>query len=119
MAQVLSHRDLVVWQKAMDLVVLIYRLSGNFPASESYRLISQITRAAAAVPANIAEGNARGTKKDYANFLAIAKGSLMETETFLMLGIRLNYVSEFEAHPALDLITEISKMLTALRSRLL
>jgi four helix bundle protein len=119
MSGVMSHRDLVVWQKAMDLVVLIYSLSNSFPEKESYRLVNQITRAASAVPANIAEGNARGTRKDYANFLAIAKGSLMETETFLMLSIRLNYITELEAHPALELITEISKMLTTLRSRLL
>ena len=72
MTKVESHRGLVVWQKAMDLAVEIYRLTAKFPASENYRLVSQITRAVASVPANIAEGNARGTRKDYANFLAIA-----------------------------------------------
>jgi four helix bundle protein len=114
-----SHRDLVVWQKAMDLTVMIYRLAAKFPSSETYRLVAQLTRAAASVAANIAEGHARGSKRDYANFLAIAKGSLMETETFVMLAVRLNYVSDDEAAPVLSLITEISKMLTALRSRLL
>ena len=107
-----------MWQKAMDLAVETYRLTSEFPASENYRLVSQITRAAASVPANIAEGNARGTKRDYANFLAIAKGSLMETETLLMLAIRLKYVAQEQADFALNLVTEISKMLTALRSRL-
>jgi four helix bundle protein len=113
-----SHRDLIVWQKAMDLVVQIYRLTARFPTTETYRLISQITRAAASVPANIAEGHARGTRKDYAHFLSIAKGSLMEIETFLMLAVRLDYLNEEQATPTLSLITEISKMLTTLRNRL-
>jgi four helix bundle protein len=90
MGRIESHRDLQVWQKTMDLTVHIYRLSTHFPPNETYRLVAQITRAAASVPANIAEGHARSTRKDYANFLSIAKGSLMETETFLMLAIRLN-----------------------------
>ena len=119
MAQIESHRDLIVWQKAMDLAVLIYDLTGHLPKTEQYRLIAQITRAAASVPANIAEGHARGSARDYANFLAIAKGSLMETETFLMLAIRLDYVTSEQARSALGLITEVSKMLTALRKRLL
>jgi four helix bundle protein len=79
----------------------------------------QLTRAAASVPANIAEGNARGSRKDYAHFLAVAKGSLMESETFLMLAVRLKYLSPAEAEPVLALITDISKMLTSLRRRLL
>ncbi len=77
-----SHRDLKVWRKAMDLAVEIYRLTARFPRSETYRLVAQITRAAASVPANIAEGHARATRRDFANFVAIAKGSLMEAETF-------------------------------------
>jgi four helix bundle protein len=112
------HRDLKVWQKAMDLAVEIYRLAARFPQSETYRLVAQVTRAAASVPANIAEGHARATRKDFANFVAIAKGSLMETETFLMLAVRLSYLTEGEASVALGLITENSKMLTALRNRL-
>jgi four helix bundle protein len=116
--KITSHRELVVWQKAMDLVVQVYRLSARFPADERYRLTSQITRAAASVPANIAEGHARSTAKEYSRFLAIAKGSLMETETFLMLAIRLDYISEQQAGPTLSLVTQVSKMLTSLRSRL-
>ena len=119
MAKIESHRDLIVWQKGMDLAVLTYQLAERFPKNERYRLVAQVTRAAASVPANIAEGHARGTAKDYANFLAIAKGSLMETETFLMLAVRLRYLDENEAKPALSLITEISKMLTSLRNKLL
>jgi four helix bundle protein len=113
-----SHRDLVVWHKAMDLTVEIYRLSERFPRDERYRSTSQITRAAASEPGNIAEGHARSTARDFAHFVSVAKGSLMETETFLMLAIRLGYLTEEATEPALHLVTEISKMLTRLRSRL-
>jgi len=94
-------------------------LSPDSPIScnRNLPLTGQITRAAASVPANIAEGHARSTRRDYANFLAIAKGSLMETETFLMLALRLGYLSKEQATPTLVLITEISKMLTSLRHR--
>jgi four helix bundle protein len=118
MGKVESHRDLIVWQKAMDLVVEVYRLAERFPKSEMYRLIAQITRAAASVPANIADGAARASAKEYAHFVSIACGSLMESETFLMLAIRLDYLTSAQAQPALNLITEISKMLLVLRKRL-
>jgi len=114
-----SHRDLIVWQKAMDLTVLIYDLSKSFPKEELYRLTNQLTRATASVPANIAEGHARSTAKDFAQFLSVAKGSLMETETFLMLAVRLRYLTQEQSQPVLQLITEISKMLTVLRQKLL
>jgi four helix bundle protein len=102
----------------MDMVHLVYRLTEGFPKKEEYRLIPQLTRAAVSVPANIAEGQARSTSRDFANFLAIAKGSLMETETLVMIAVRLGYPPESQAREALDLIEEISKMLTALRTRI-
>jgi four helix bundle protein len=114
-----SHRDLLVWQKAMDLAVLVYRLSAKFPSRETYQLVAQMTRSVSSVAANIAEGHARATRRDYSHFLAIAKGSLMETETFVMLSVRLGYAGPADSQPVLNLITEISKMLTVLRSRLL
>jgi len=80
-ARIGSHRDLVVWQKAMDLTVEVYRLARRFPKDETYRLISQLTRAAASVPANIAEGHARSTARDYAHFVSIAKGSRCVSDT--------------------------------------
>lgn len=118
MRKIQSHRDLLVWQKAMDLTVLVYRITQRFPKTETYRLVSQMTRSAASVPANIAEGHARGTRRDYSHFLSIAKGSLMETETYVMLSERLNYVEQPEVRAVLAVITEISKMITAIRSRL-
>jgi len=118
MGRIESHRDLIVWQKAMDLAVNVYKLCSSFPPDERFRLTSQITRAASSVPANIAEGHARATRKDYARFLAIAKGSLMEAETFLTLALRLEYLAGTQAAPTQHLITEVSKMITAIRSKL-
>ena len=111
----------MIWwygKRQWSFAVQAYRLSEGFPSSEMYRLVAQMTRSASSVPANIAEGHARATKRDYSQFLAIAKGSLMETETFVMLSVRLGYVTQAEADPVLALITEVSKMLTTLRSRL-
>ena len=102
----------------MDLVDSVYDLAESFPAKAGYGLTSQITRAAVSVPANIAEGQARSTAKDFANFLAIARGSLMETETLLTVAVRRGCVSDPEAGPAYALITEISKMLTSLRRQI-
>lgn len=115
----MSHKDLIMWQKAMDLVVLVYTLAKAFPKEEIYRLTSQMTRSVVSVPANIAEGNARGGRKEYAHFLAIAKGSLMETETYVLLAVRLGDLAEDETVASLKLITEIGKMLTKRRTRLL
>ena len=102
----------------MNLIVEVYRLTERFPRAETYRLTDQVTRAAASVPANIAEGHSRSTRKDYAHFLSIAKGSLMETETFVLVAVRLGYVSEPAAQPALSLISELERMLAVLRKRL-
>jgi four helix bundle protein len=119
MPNIQSHRDLVVWQKSMELAELIYHLAERFPKKEIYGLVSQMTRAAVSVPSNIAEGQARGTSKDYSYFLSVSKGSLMELETLLMLSVRIKFLFSEEAQPAFDLITEISKMLTSLRSKLM
>ena len=116
--KVRSHRDLLVWQKAMDLVDRIYDLTESFPAREGFGLTSQITRAAVSVPANIAEGQARSTARDFANFLAIARGSLMETETLVTVAARRGFVSDVDTGPAFNQITEVSKMLTSLRRQI-
>jgi four helix bundle protein len=108
----------VVWQKAMDLAVETYRLTKTFPREETYRMVSQMTRVGASVPANIAEGYARQSSRDYARFLAIAKGSLMELETYLMRAIRLEYLKDHEAQIAMGHVTEVSKMLASLRKKI-
>jgi four helix bundle protein len=114
-----SHRDLHVWQKGMNLVEVIYGVTRTFPADERFRLVTQTIRAAVSVPANVAEGHSRSTRRDYANFVAIARGSLMELETYVMIAGRLGYVSTEASTELLARIEELSKMLTALRKRLL
>ena len=88
-----SHRDLVVWQKGIRLVTEVYRLSKRFPREELYGLTSQTRRAVVSVPANIAEGNRRSSTKDYANFLSIAHGSLMEVDTLIEVAVQLEYLA--------------------------
>ena len=102
----------------MGLVDRVYDLADSFPAREGYGLTSQVTRAVVSVPANIAEGQARSTSRDFANFLAIARGSLMETETLLTVAVRRAFVGESDAAPAFKQITEVSKMLTSLRRQI-
>ena len=118
MARLGSYRDLNVWQKAMDLAQEVYRLAKLMPKAEEYRLTSQLLRAAASVPANIAEGNARGTRRDYAHFVSIARGSLAEAETFLLLAVGVKLLSEHQAAPALKLTDGLGRMLNVLRRRL-
>ena len=101
----------------MDLVVDVYELSRDFPPAEAYRLTSQVTRAVVSVPANIAEGKALAGVRDYAKFLSIGRGSLMESETLLTVAVLLVYLTDARASPAFGLITEISKMITVLRNR--
>ena len=113
-----SHRDLVVWQKSMLLAKEVYGLAKRLPKAEEYRLTSQILRSAASVPANIAEGHARGTRKDYARHVSIARGSLAETETFLLLIVSVELLTETDAAVARSLCEEVSKMLTSLLARL-
>ena len=102
----------------MDLVESAYKLSRQFPKEEMYGLTSQLRRASVSVPANIAEGFYRSTRKDYANFLSTAKGSLMESETLIQLASRPGFLKKENSQEILGLTTEISKMLTALRTRL-
>jgi four helix bundle protein len=97
MGEVQSYRDLLVWQKGMDLAQATYKLTKLFPKTEEYRLTSQLVRAAASVPANIAEGNCRATRKDYAHFISIARGSVAEVETFLELAVRIELITRDQA----------------------
>ena len=113
-----SYKELIVWQKAMDLVEEVYRLIKAFPKEEIYALINQVRRAVVSIPSNIAEGQARQSKAEFLNFLSIAQGSLAEVETQLLLAIRLSYLSESETQKAMQLREEISKMLASLRKKL-
>lgn len=112
------YRDLTVWQKAMDLAEQCYRATRCFPKEELFGLTSQIRRAASSVPANIAEGQGRQHTKEFLNHLSIARGSLMELETHLVLSRRVELVSEESVLPLLALAEEISRMLSGLRASL-
>lgn len=102
----------------MELVEETYRVARLLPKTEEYRLTSQLVRAVVSVPANIAEGHARAGRREFLNFLSIAGGSLAETETLLLLAIRIGYVRAQEADKALSLAEEVSRMLVGLRKRL-
>lgn len=113
-----SHRDLIAWQKGMELATAAYALAKSMPRSEEYRLTSQLLRSAVSVPANIAEGHARGSRRDYAHFVSISRGSLAETETLLLLAVNVGLLRADQVKAALNLCTELSKILTALLGRL-
>jgi len=113
-----SFKDLVVWQKAMSLAEETYRLSEKLPERERFGIWSQLTRAAASVPANIAEGHGRQGSREFANFASIARGSLAELETFLLLAQRLGYFAEEDIRAALGLSDEVGRLLTRLHQSL-
>lgn len=108
------HKRLDVWNKAIDLIVDIYRLSGTFPKTEVYGLTGQMRRAAVSVASNIGEGAGRQTKKEFINFLHMAQGSLSELDTQLVIANRLEYLSVGSCDEIEDRIETISKMLTGL-----
>lgn len=106
-----SHKDLTVWQKSMDLVVLVYKLMEKLPKQERYSLCDQIRRSAVSIPSNIAEGKSRNSIKEYKYFVGIAKGSVAELETQLLLCERIGYLQKEELRETLGLLEEVSKML--------
>lgn len=113
-----NYEKLTVWQDGMVLAKYIYQITGDFPRNEIFGLTSQIRRAAVSVPANIAEGHGRGTKKDFRQFLYISKGSLQELNTLLELAHSLNYLKEreyLEIRPQiLSLVKRIASLMRAL-----
>lgn len=114
-----SSPDPIVWHKPMDLALEVYGLTKRFSKTETYRLVHRVARAAPLVPANMAEEYARDSPNDCARFLAIARGSLMEVETFLQLAIRLSCPVSRDAQTALGLMDPISRILTGLRTKML
>ena len=89
MAAANSHRDLVVWRKGIELAVVVTEMTERFPKSEMYGLTSPMQRAAISIPANFAEGNARKSRKEYAHFVSVARGSAVESETLIEIAIRI------------------------------
>lgn len=118
MAEVSSYKQLLVWQRSMDLVETVYRITGKFPPGEQWGLTSQMRRAAVSVPSNIAEGYGRQATGEYRHHLSMGRGSLLDLETQILLSRRLNYLGSKEADSVLSEIEEISRMLATLISRL-
>jgi four helix bundle protein len=113
-----NYQELVAWQKAMDLVEDVYKLSKHFPREELYALTSQIRRAAVSVPSNIAEGQGRRTTADFLRHLSIAYGSLREVETQAMIARRLKYIPSANVELVMDRAGEVGRLLNGLMSAL-
>jgi four helix bundle protein len=109
-----GFRELRVWNKAIDLTELIYRLTSDFPKAEIYGLTSQMRRAAVSIASNIAEGSARGTKKDFKQFVLIAKGSVCELQTQLVIASRLALAPAEKLREAELLSNDVAQMLSGL-----
>lgn len=118
MSKITSYKDLIIWQKSMDLVVKIYDIASKLPSEEKFGLLSQMRRAVISIPSNIAEGNNRGTRKDYRSFLIHSLGSCAELETQIEICIRLGYLEETEVKEILGVINELQKMLSVIIRKL-
>jgi|SRR6478736_837746 len=113
-----SYRDLLVWQKGIELAKLLYHMTAQLPADERFGLISQIRRAAVSVPSNIAEGQARRTTGEFIQFISHAEGSAAELDTQVHLAVELGLTTEAQTVACRDLIDEIRRMLNGLRRSL-
>lgn len=113
-----SYHDLLVWQKGIALVKSIYRLTKTFPAEERFGLIDQMRRAAISIPSNITEGQARRKTGEFIQFISYAEGSLAELDTQVIIAIELEYCSKADIVEVNQFITEIKRMLNAIRRKL-
>jgi four helix bundle protein len=118
MSTIKSHRDLIAWQKAVELVTACYEVTRSFPADERFGLTQQLRRAAVSVPANIAEGKGRGTSKELNRFLTIAGGSLTELDTHLVVANKLGYVTQDKLGQLVGKLEEVGRIITGLRKSL-
>jgi four helix bundle protein len=113
-----SHRDLIAWQKAVELVARSYEITRSFSREEQFGLTQQLRRAVVSVAANIAEGKGRGTAKEFTRFLAIASGSLTEVDTHFVIARRLGYINEATLEEVVGQIEEVGRIITGLRKSL-
>ena len=112
------YKDLIAWQRAMDLVESVYKITDRFPRREMYSLVDQLRRAAVSVPSNIAEGQAHRSRREFLHFLQHSRGSLAEIETQLLIAIRLHYVDQNSAAPILSQIAEVGRIVNGLAASL-
>ena len=108
------HKNLLAWQKSVDLVTEVYKMTNGFPRDQQFVLSAQTQRAAISVPSNIAEGMAKRSSKDRTRFLEIAQGSLSELDTQVEVAMRLRFVDESEYTLLMDLMEEIQRLLSGL-----
>lgn len=113
-----SYKNLIVWQKSMDLVLAIYELTKGFPPEEKYGLASQMRRSAISIPSNIAEGRYRATKRNFIQFLIIAYSSGAELETQIEIAKRIEITRDLDYSPVDILLTEVMKMLNVMIRKL-
>lgn len=113
-----DHKDLIVWQKSMDLLVEVYRLVKKLPREETYALSDQMRRAVVSIPSKIAAGHTCYPESDCVEILSVANGAKAAIETQLLICVRLNYLSESDVERALNLCDEIGKMLNVMISKL-
>ena len=113
-----SFKDLVVWQRAIQLSLAVYKLTSSFPDSERFGLINQLRRASVSVASNIAEGYGRSTKGEYLQFLGHARGSNFEVQTQLLIADGLGFGNEANRRTVGDISEEVSRMLVAIMDKL-
>ena len=113
-----NYKDLIAWQKSMQLAKEVYLLTKKLPKEELFELTNQLRRAVVSIFSNIAEGNGRLSRKEYLHFLSIARGSKSEVETQLLFCVELGYLQESDIETALGLCTEVSKLLNRLISKI-
>lgn len=114
MSEIKSYKDLLIWQKGIDIVINLYELVEGFPKEEIYALTSQVKRASVSIPSNIAEGYGRNSTQSYIHFLNISRGSLFELETQLIVAQKLKFIkNEALFLELMNQITEESKMLNS------
>jgi four helix bundle protein len=113
-----DYKQLIAWQKSIDVVELVYRATACFPRDEIYGLTNQLRRAAVSIPSNIAEGQGRSSKAEFDRFLLIANGSRQEVETQLVIAERLGYLEREQLTGLLDLLHEIGRIISGLRASL-
>ncbi len=118
MATVHSYKQLVAWQKAMELVLRVYRVTQTFPRSEIYGLVTQMRRSAVSVPSNVAEGQGRASTGEFKQFLGNAKGSLFELETQATIARELSYMDEPQFEQLSGLISEVGRLINGLLNSL-